>query len=132
VGKALELAQLTGAAVHAVNVMHTSAAFEDPHSAQLVMDELRDHADGIREQVVETARRQGVTIEFHSSTGEPAEALLELAEKLQADLIVVGNRGMSGMKRFLLGSVPNKISHHAPCSVLIVNTERELETPPAD
>jgi nucleotide-binding universal stress UspA family protein len=73
-----------------------------------------------------------VTIEFHSSTGEPAEALLELAEKLQADLIVVGNRGMSGMKRFLLGSVPNKISHHAPCSVLIVNTERELETPPAD
>ena len=49
VDKALELAELTGATVHAVNVMHTSAAFEDPHSAQLVMDELRDHAEGIKE-----------------------------------------------------------------------------------
>jgi len=38
----------------------------------------------------------------------------------------VGNRGMSGMKRFVLGSVPNRVSHKCPCSVLIVNTEREL------
>ena len=41
---------------------------------------------------------------------------------VKADLVVVGNRGMSGMKRFILGSVPNKIAHHAPCSVLIVDT----------
>jgi nucleotide-binding universal stress UspA family protein len=40
-----------------------------------------------------------------------------------ADLIVVGNKGMTGAKRFLLGSVPNKVSHHAPCSVLIIRTE---------
>jgi len=126
VHKALELAQLTGATLHAVNVMHTSAAFEDPHSAQLVMDELRDHAEGIKEQVTDEARRSGVTVEFHSSVGEPAEALIELAEKLHADLVVVGNRGMSGMKRFVLGSVPNRVSHKCPCSVLIVNTEREL------
>ena len=65
-------------------------------------------------------------MEFHSSVGEPAEALIELAEKLHADLVVVGNRGMSGMKRFVLGSVPNRVSHKCPCSVLIVNTEREL------
>ena len=126
VDKALELAELTGATVHAVNVMHTSAAFEDPHSAQLVMDELRDHAEGIKEQVAEEARRSGVAVEFHSSVGEQAEALIELAEKLHADLVVVGNRGMSGMKRFVLGSVPNRVSHKCPCSVLIVNTEREL------
>jgi nucleotide-binding universal stress UspA family protein len=126
VHKAFELAQLTGATVHAVNVMHTSAAFEDPHSAQLVMDELRDHAEGIKEHVTDEARRNGVTLEFHSSVGEPAEALIELAEKLHADLVVVGNRGMSGMKRFVLGSVPNRVSHKCPCSVLIVNTEREL------
>lgn len=132
VRQALELARLTGATVHAVNVMHTSAAFEDPHSAQLVMDELRDHAEGIRGQVAAEAQRQGVTVEFHSSVGEPADALVELAETLHADLVVVGNRGMSGMKRFVLGSVPNRVSHRCPCSVLIVDTERELETPPAD
>ena len=132
VRKAFELARLTGATVHAVNVMHTSAAFEDPHSAQLVMDELRDHAEGIKEQLERDARRQGVIVEFHSAVGEPADVLVELAEKLDADLVVVGNRGMSGMKRFVLGSVPNRVSHHCPCSVLIVHTERELETPPTD
>ena len=51
--------------------------------------------------------------------GEPADAILDVAEEENADLIVVGNKGMTGAKRFLLGSVPNKVSHHAPCSVLI-------------
>ena len=45
-----------------------------------------------------------------------------MAEEQRSDLIVVGNKGMTGAKRFLLGSVPNKVSHHAPCSVLIVRT----------
>jgi nucleotide-binding universal stress UspA family protein len=123
---ALELAQLTGATVHAVNAMNTGGVVEDPHSAQLVMDEMRDHADGIKQHILGVAERQGVDVEFHSAMGQPAEALIELAERVKADLIVVGNRGMSGMKRFVLGSVPNKISHRAPCSVLIVDTERAL------
>ena len=45
-----------------------------------------------------------------------------VAEEQAADLIIVGNKGMTGAKRFLLGSVPNKVSHHAPCSVLIIRT----------
>ena len=45
-----------------------------------------------------------------------------MAEEKHADLIVVGNKGMTGAKRFLLGSVPNKVSHHAPCSVMIIRT----------
>ena len=45
-----------------------------------------------------------------------------MAEEEGADLIVVGNKGMTGAKRFLLGSVPNKVSHHAPCSVMIIRT----------
>ena len=45
-----------------------------------------------------------------------------VAEKAHADLLVVGNQGMQGAKRFMLGSVPNKLSHHAPCSILIVDT----------
>ena len=51
-----------------------------------------------------------------------SDAILDVAEEQQADLIVVGNKGMTGAKRFLLGSVPNKISHHAPCSVMIIRT----------
>ena len=51
-----------------------------------------------------------------------ADAILDVAEECGAGLIVVGNKGMTGAKRFLLGSVPNKVSHHAPCSVLIIRT----------
>ncbi len=53
--------------------------------------------------------------------------LCDLAAHLQADLIVVGNKGMQGGRRFL-GSVPNTVSHHAPCSVLIVDTLSDSET----
>lgn len=63
-----------------------------------------------------------VVCETHVVPGDPGEALISVAEAVQADLIVVGNRGMTGLKRFVLGSVPNKIAHHAPCSVLISHT----------
>ncbi|MGH9094259.1 MAG: universal stress protein [Acidimicrobiales bacterium] len=53
----------------------------------------------------------------------PAEALLDAADKLGAGLLVVGSVGMTGARRFLLGSVPNRIAHHAPCDVLIVKTD---------
>jgi nucleotide-binding universal stress UspA family protein len=64
----------------------------------------------------------GVKVRTFARQGEPADAILDIAEEEGADLIVVGNKGMTGAKRFLLGSVPNKVSHHAPCSVLIVRT----------
>ena len=64
----------------------------------------------------------GVEVEAIAREGDPADAILDVAEETDADLIVVGNKGMTGAKRFLLGSVPNKVSHHAPCSVLIIRT----------
>ena len=67
-------------------------------------------------------REAGVTVEVFARQGDPADAILDVAEERGSDLIVVGNKGMTGAKRFLLGSVPNKISHHAPCSVLIIRT----------
>ena len=72
-----------------------------------------------------SARRHGAgvpAVETFARQGDAADAILDVAEEQRADLIVVGNKGMTGAKRFLLGSVPNKISHHAPCSVLIVRT----------
>lgn len=69
------------------------------------------------------AHAKGVTnVRTYARQGDPADAILDVAEEFGHDLIVVGNKGMTGAKRFLLGSVPNKISHHAPCSVLIVRT----------
>ncbi len=67
-------------------------------------------------------REAGIEVETFAREGDPADAILDVAEEHDADLIVVGNKGMTGARRFLLGSVPNKVSHHAPCSVLIIRT----------
>ena len=64
----------------------------------------------------------GVKVKTVMREGEPADAIVDVAEEEKVGLIIVGNRGMTGAKRFLLGSVPNNVSHHAPCSVLIVHT----------
>jgi len=54
--------------------------------------------------------------------GDPASVILDVAEEQGADLVVVGNKGMQGARRFFLSSIPNKIVHHARCAVLIVKT----------
>jgi nucleotide-binding universal stress UspA family protein len=85
----------------------------NPHGDVLAMlEEARDEAVSAGVEPVETYARQG----------DAADAILDIAEEQRSDLIVVGHRGMTGAKRFLLGSVPNKVSHNAPCSVLIVRT----------
>jgi nucleotide-binding universal stress UspA family protein len=62
-------------------------------------------------------------VETFARVGDAADAILDVAEEQKSDLIVVGHKGLTGATRFLLGSVPNKVSHHAPCSVLIVRTK---------
>jgi nucleotide-binding universal stress UspA family protein len=69
------------------------------------------------------ARAVGVrSVGGRTEAGDPASALLDVATDIGADLIVVGSRGMAAATRFLLGSVPNRVSHHAPCDVIIVRT----------
>jgi nucleotide-binding universal stress UspA family protein len=85
-------------------------------------EDARKNIEGTLEQAARDAGREGLAIETHSRFGSPAEVLCELAAHLNADLIVVGNKGMQGGRRFL-GSVPNTVSHHSPCSVLIADTQ---------
>jgi nucleotide-binding universal stress UspA family protein len=76
----------------------------------------------VLDEALGSCRALGVECDVYARTGNPAEAVLEVAEEQGADLIVVGSKGMTGTRRFLLGSVPDKVSHHAACSVLIVRT----------
>jgi nucleotide-binding universal stress UspA family protein len=83
----------------------------------------REEVLAVLDEARDAAQRGGVSeIETFARQGDPADAIIDVAEEQRCDLIIVGNKGMTGAKRFLLGSVPNKISHHAPCSVLIVRT----------
>jgi nucleotide-binding universal stress UspA family protein len=82
----------------------------------------REDVDATLDEAAQEIKDAGVAVQVHARQGDPADAILDVAEEQGADLIVVGNKGMTGAKRFLLGSVPNKVSHHAPCSVLIIRT----------
>ena len=66
-------------------------------------------------------KNKGVEPILHLVAGEPAQAIVDTADKVGADLIVVGNRGMKGARR-VLGSVPNSVAHGANCSVAIIDT----------
>ncbi len=128
VRQAIELAKMSQAKLDIV------AAFEPVPSSRLREEQGEAPGDvqyglGPREDVnvalsgaVGKAKQEGVEAEEYPREGDPADAILDVAEEISADLIVVGNKGMTGAKRFLLGSVPNKISHHAPCGVYIVRT----------
>ena len=83
----------------------------------------REDVEAMLEAAAAEIREAGVAVEVFVRQGDPADAILDVAEERGSDLIVIGNKGMTGAKRFLLGSVPNKISHHAPCSVLIIRTD---------
>jgi nucleotide-binding universal stress UspA family protein len=71
---------------------------------------------------VEKRYADGIKLRTVLREGNAADALIDVAEEERADVIIVGNKGMTGAKRMLLGSVPNAVSHHAPCHVLIVKT----------
>ena len=128
VRQASDLAKRLDAKVHLVS------AYE-PVSGQRLREEARQAPEDLqwmvnpREDVDETLTQaaqhleaKGIEVEVHAREGDPADAILDVAEEQGADLIVVGNKGMTGAKRFLLGSVPNKVSHHAPCSVMNIRT----------
>ncbi len=68
------------------------------------------------------ARLEGVMVRTRHVSGDPAETLCDVAADEGADVMVVGNRGTRGKRRWFLGSVPNAVVHHAPCSVLVVDT----------
>jgi len=125
VGQALDLAKLGGATLHVVNAYHpvnTLGAALGAIDTEAVTASLAETAATICAEPAAAAAREGVACEVHAVAGDPGDALIAVAEQVHADLLVVGNRGMSSVKRFMLGSVPNKISHHATCSVLIVDT----------
>jgi len=128
VRQAVELARGIGAKIQLVSAYEPVPESRLREEKQQVPQDLqwminpREDVDATLDDAAEMVRTAGVEVETYARQGDPADAILDVAEETDADLIVVGNKGMTGAKRFLLGSVPNKVSHHAPCSVLIIRT----------
>ena len=128
VAQAVELAKQVGAKLQLVSAYEPVSDARLREEAQQVPADLqwmvnpREDVDATLKEAAEAAEEAGVDVEVFARQGDPADAILDVAEETDAGLIIVGNKGMTGAKRFLLGSVPNKVSHHAPCSVLIIRT----------
>lgn len=91
---------------------------EAPDDIQWAINPTEDVDSTLRE-VSEQAAARGLKAMTAAKEGDPADVLCDLAEEHEADLLIVGNKGM---KRRVLGSVPNSVSHNSPCSVMIVKT----------
>jgi nucleotide-binding universal stress UspA family protein len=124
VDEAIRIALALGAELHVVsaNWSRDAPAGHALGGPVVVYGPVHDSRSvAVTDVAVARARARGLIAEGHVVEREPVHALLQIALELDATLIVVGNRGMSGGRR-LLGSVPNTISHGAHCNVLIVAT----------
>jgi nucleotide-binding universal stress UspA family protein len=129
VRQAAELAKAMGAQVLLVSAYEPVPESRLRHERTDVPEDVswmvnpREDVQAVLDDEAERITGAGVAqVETFAREGDPADAILDVAEEKNADLIVVGNKGMTGARRFLLGSVPNKVSHHAPCNVMIVRT----------
>ncbi len=128
VDKAGEIAAALGVTVHVVMCYNAlSGAAGMGAAAWMAVDffPMNEQAQAQAQCVVaragERLKRMGVRVCCHLCVGEPADTLIKIAGDVGAQIIVVGNKGMIGPRR-VLGSVPNRVSHHADRCVLIVHT----------
>jgi len=126
--RAARLAEATGAKLHIVCAYQGSTLVAvDPISAASagvadMGESIRRTAEELLQSEAKDLGVNGVEVQTHAIQAEASDALIDAADEQNADLIVVGNRGMRGGKRLLLGSVPNRVAHHAGRDVLIVHT----------
>lgn len=135
---ALELAQSNQAALRLIHCIATemiaeptvpmsydpglqpTQAMGDYQTQQLLIEQQIEAAQTLLAHYRQEALNQAVIIEADYHVGDAGHLLCKVAKDWQADLIVVGRRGRSGLAEALLGSVSNYVVHHAPCSVLVI------------
>jgi nucleotide-binding universal stress UspA family protein len=120
---AIEIAKPAGAVLHLLHAYELPLGAIPPYGVTIpesVLVEVRDAASRRLEKAVHRAEAAGVRCETHLFHGAPAEAIVEEAARLGADLVVMGTRGLTGFKHVLLGSVAERTVRLAPCPVLTV------------
>ncbi|MEL6786105.1 MAG: universal stress protein [Cyanobacteria bacterium J06607_15] len=137
---AVSLAQTTGASLMLLHVVSRSEpgypmlptynyySFVDDREYDTYQKQLAEYNERglyFLQSLTQRAIAKGITTEHTQLTGNPGRMICQLAANWSADLILVGSRGLKGLKEMFLGSVSNYVSHHAPCSILIVRTSTE-------
>jgi nucleotide-binding universal stress UspA family protein len=144
---AVSLAQATGATIMLLHILsrkepdhpiiptYTYYPIIEKTNYETYQQEYANYeAHGIEflKNLTEMATTAGVRTEYTQLTGNPGPTICQLAKNWSADLILVGSRGLKGLKEMFLGSVSNYVTHHAPCSVLIIRKDTDSISDPID
>lgn len=120
---AIELAKRFEASLHAVHCFELPIPAVSPYEVAIPDQYLEDSRRAAQDRLAEAVERgasQGVEMSSHLEEGSPSAAVVRVAERIGADLIVMGTHGHTGLKHLVLGSVAERTLRHAPCSVLTV------------
>lgn len=117
--KALELAAENGAELHVLTVVRAPEVADDVETEAVIENSLEYHRESMK-PLAHEARDKHVKAEFDVVVGHPAEQIIYRADKIGADLIVVGDRGRSKFARLLLGSVSKQVVQYADRPVMVV------------
>jgi nucleotide-binding universal stress UspA family protein len=122
---AAKVARCEGARVHLVTAFPDRPLFEEMITGSVIATpiDFLPAAEALLEAAAEVVEQAGLQVERHAIPGDPASAIIEVARTQDADLVVVGDRGLTRVERLLLGSVADKLAHHSPCSVTIVRQD---------
>ena len=120
---AIGLAKTFDARIHVMHAYHLPIALTGSDQIAIPRDfwgEIRDAGARKLDKTADLVVQAGLPVEQHLTQAQPSAAIVELADKIGADLIVIGTRGLSGLKHVLLGSVAERTVRHASCPVLTV------------
>ncbi|HVB51626.1 MAG TPA: universal stress protein [Acidimicrobiales bacterium] len=118
---ATEMALMSKGALHIVTAFSLKRVVDSSLPSELKHSSNESEAEAALQVLSFIAKNMGVEPTLHFVSGDPAQVIIDTADKIDADLVVVGNRGMKGARR-VLGSVPNTVAHGVNCSIAIIDT----------
>ncbi len=117
---AIDLARALSAKIYVIYVVNIPPEVHMVLTTGTILGEIAREGQRILEKAKMILEREGIVYELITEAGDPAEKIVETAEKLNVELIVMGHRGLSGFKRLLIGSVCEKVLRHSTRPVLVV------------
>jgi nucleotide-binding universal stress UspA family protein len=117
--RAIYLAQKCNSTIDLVHVVQCEVGGDSANTFE-ILEELKDKAKKMLEEYKIQAAKNGIPIQITVMQGDPAKVIIELARAKSYELIIMGTRGRSAFKELLIGSVSQKVMHHASCPVMVV------------
>jgi len=117
--KSIYLAQKCSSKIDLVHVVQCELGGDSANTFEII-DELKNQATKMLEEYKNQAAKNNISIQIMVTQGDPAKVIIELAKAKSYDLIIMGTRGRTAFQELLIGSVSQKVMHHASCPVMVV------------